>query len=93
MHAASFTFNADGTFAYVPEPGFEGVDTFTFQVTDDGTGFDLSSTPRGSGLNNMLDRLSALGGDVTVESAPGRGTTIRGRVPLAGAPAPAEVVR
>ncbi len=67
--------------------------SLTFQVTDDGMGFDPSSTPRGSGLNNMLDRLSALGGDVTVESAPGRGTTIRGRVPLAGAPAPTEVVR
>jgi len=67
--------------------------SLTFQVTDDGTGFDPSSTPRGSGLNNMLDRLSALGGDVTVESAPGRGTTILGRVPLSGAPAPAEVVR
>ncbi len=58
-------------------------DDLTFEVTDNGTGFDPASTPRGSGLNNMNDRLSVLGGDVTIESAPGRGTTVRGRVPLA----------
>ncbi len=63
----------------------------TFEVVDDGAGFDPAATPRGSGLNNMLDRLSVLGGDVTVDSAPGRGTTIRGRVPLASAVAQAEV--
>ncbi len=67
--------------------------SLTFEVTDDGTGFDPATTPQGSGLNNMRDRLSVLGGYVTVESTPGRGTTIRGRVPLAGAPTPADVGR
>ncbi|MEA2551186.1 MAG: hypothetical protein QOE25_955 [Actinomycetota bacterium] len=61
----------------------------TFEVTDNGRGFDPSAAPRGSGLNNMHDRLSVLGGDVTVTSSEGRGTTVRGRVPLEAAQIPA----
>ena len=53
----------------------------TFEVRDDGVGFDGSAIA-GSGLQNMRDRLSALGGDVEIRSAPGEGTTVRGRVPL-----------
>jgi signal transduction histidine kinase len=53
-----------------------------FTVTDDGRGFDTASTPRGSGLQNMADRLEAIGGAVEVASAPGRGTTITGRIPV-----------
>jgi signal transduction histidine kinase len=52
-----------------------------FEVRDDGVGFDGSAVA-GSGLQNMRDRLSALGGEVEIRSAPGRGTTVRGRVPL-----------
>jgi signal transduction histidine kinase len=52
-----------------------------FEVRDDGVGFDGSSTS-GSGLQNMRDRLSALGGEVEIRSSPGVGTTVRGRVPL-----------
>jgi signal transduction histidine kinase len=52
----------------------------TFEVTDDGAGFDPDQTPRGSGLTNMADRLAALGGEVEVQSTPGRGTTVKGRL-------------
>ena len=52
-----------------------------FEVRDDGIGFDGSAIA-GSGLQNMRDRLSALGGEVEIRSAPGEGTTVRGRVPL-----------
>jgi len=38
----------------------------------------------GSGLQNMADRLAALGGSVDVRSKPGSGTTVVGRVPIAG---------
>jgi signal transduction histidine kinase len=55
-----------------------------FGVSDDGAGFDVSTTPRGSGLQNMADRLSAIGGELTVSSTPGTGTEISGRLPLAG---------
>jgi signal transduction histidine kinase len=52
-----------------------------FEVQDDGRGFDPASTPRGSGLQNMADRLEALGGSIKVASTPGAGTTITGRIP------------
>jgi signal transduction histidine kinase len=56
----------------------------SFEVRDDGVGFDPDSMIGGSGLTNMRDRLAALGGDVSVHSAPGRGTAVAGRVPLPG---------
>jgi signal transduction histidine kinase len=56
-----------------------------FSITDDGPGFDPAIAPAGSGLRNMSDRLAALGGSCQVDSAPGRGTMIAGRVRL-GAP-------
>jgi signal transduction histidine kinase len=62
----------------------------TFSVADDGHGYDSSTTAIGSGTQNMTDRLSALGGSLNVRSAPGSGTTVTGRIPIAaGQPAPA----
>ena len=52
-----------------------------FAVSDDGTGFDPATTTRGSGLQNMADRVEALGGTLSVTSAPGSGTTVAGSVP------------
>jgi signal transduction histidine kinase len=52
-----------------------------FEVTDDGRGFDQSDTKLGTGLQGIVDRVSALGGDVEITSHPGRGTTVAGRVP------------
>jgi signal transduction histidine kinase len=53
----------------------------TFEVTDDGAGFDPQSRGYGTGLQGMADRLHAHGGTLTVRSAPGAGTTITGRLP------------
>jgi signal transduction histidine kinase len=53
-----------------------------FTVTDDGRGFDLATTPKGSGLQNMRDRVEALGGSVEIASSLGRGTTVVGRIPV-----------
>jgi signal transduction histidine kinase len=53
-----------------------------FAVTDDGSGFDPATTSYGSGLRGMADRLGALEGALEVRSTPGRGTTVRGRVPI-----------
>ena len=55
----------------------------TFEVEDDGVGFDASSTGYGTGLQGMADRLDALGGRIDVRSARGSGTTITGVVPVA----------
>ena len=54
-----------------------------FEVADDGAGFDRRGLGLGSGFVNMEDRLGAIGGTLEVESAPGIGTTIRGRIPVA----------
>ncbi|MEW2354129.1 histidine kinase [Spirillospora sp. NPDC029432] len=56
-------------------------------VVDDGTGFDPSRTQgtgdgTGYGLRAMRDRAEALGGTLTVESAPGDGTAIAATLPL-----------
>jgi signal transduction histidine kinase len=53
------------------------------EVSDDGCGFDVDTVSRGAGLTNMEDRIEALGGTLAVESAPGHGTTLRARVPVA----------
>jgi signal transduction histidine kinase len=55
----------------------------TFAVSDDGAGYDSARTPMGSGLRNMADRLTALGGRLEVRSAPGAGTTVTGQLPVA----------
>ena len=56
-----------------------------FSVDDDGRGFDPGSTKRGSGLQNMEDRLAALGGSLTIVSTPGGGTSVKGQVPVGAA--------
>ncbi len=71
----------DGASAIVRVHEREG--TLFFEVTDDGAGFDLQSAKGlGAGFVNMRDRVGAIGGSVTVESSPGKGTKISGRLPL-----------
>jgi signal transduction histidine kinase len=53
-----------------------------FTVADDGAGFDEAVAEAGHGFVNMRDRLGAVGGTLTVRTAPGSGTTITGRIPL-----------
>jgi signal transduction histidine kinase len=55
--------------------------TLRFTVSDDGVGYDTRTTPPGSGMRNMADRLAALGGGLEIRGAPGLGTTITGHVP------------
>jgi signal transduction histidine kinase len=56
-------------------------ESFRFSVTDNGVGFLADRVPRGSGLGNLAERLTALGGEVELTSAPGHGTTVRGSLP------------
>ena len=55
----------------------------TFEVTDDGLGFDTNTTGHGTGVQGMTDRLDAIDGTLYVRSAPGEGTTVIGRIPVA----------
>lgn len=54
------------------------------RVSDDGSGFDPSGVRRAGrhlGLVSMRDRAGGVGGRLTVESEPGKGTTIEMEVP------------
>lgn len=61
--------------------------TLGFSVSDDGVGFDLAhpgGTRRltGKGLTGMADRIRAAGGTLAIDSRPGHGTVVSGRIPL-----------
>ena len=56
----------------------------TLVVADDGRGFDPAARglrSRRLGLTSMHERAASLGGALVIESAPGRGTTVRLRFP------------
>jgi two-component system sensor histidine kinase UhpB len=55
----------------------EGVE---LDVADDGRGFAFEESERGLGIAGMRERALLLGGDLTIESGPGSGTTVRLRV-------------
>jgi signal transduction histidine kinase len=52
----------------------------SFEVEDDGAGFDATTAKKGSGLTNMADRLDALGGALQIKSAVGKGTRLSGSI-------------
>jgi signal transduction histidine kinase len=60
----------------------ENDDALSFEVTDDGPGFDPSQAHSGTGLQNMRDRVGALEGQVSITTAIGSGTTVSGWIPL-----------
>ena len=67
---------------------WEEADALLFEVADDGVGFDTGSqAASGHGFVNMGDRVGAIGGVFSLTAAPGTGTRIGGRIPLAGATA------
>jgi signal transduction histidine kinase len=54
------------------------------EIQDDGQGFDVSAEQGGMGLDNVRQRVQALGGKLEITSAPGAGTILRAPVPLLG---------
>jgi len=60
-----------------------------FTVADDGQGIDPVSAHRGSGIQNMMDRMAALGGSLELSARPGGGTIVTGQLPVAAGPAAA----
>jgi len=58
----------------------------TLEVRDNGQGFDPGgSFPGHLGLRSMRERAEQLGGELSFASAPGQGTTVCARIPLAKA--------
>jgi len=56
----------------------------TLSVRDNGVGFEVNKSRRSAGLGlvSMRERMCLIGGQLTIRSAPGKGTTIQGTVPL-----------
>ncbi len=53
----------------------------SIRVEDDGVGTDLQRAPAGLGLVGMRERISALGGSLSIESAPQAGFRLLARLP------------
>jgi PAS domain S-box-containing protein len=65
------------------------------EISDNGRSFEVERVLHAKrnqrlGLLGMRERVEMVGGDFRVESAPGRGTTIRAQIPFGGSPARAE---
>ena len=58
------------------------LDHLILTISDDGQGFDAKSQPVGFGLRSMKQRAESLGGQLTVDAAPGRGATLTCNVPI-----------
>lgn len=61
-------------------------DELSLEVSDDGAGFELDHRGmpmRGTGIFGMKERVQKLGGALSVESSPGRGTRLRLLLPAA----------
>ena len=56
-------------------------DTVIAEIRDDGCGFEFDGHV---GLNSMRERAAMAGGHLTVDTSPGKGTTIRAAVPIVG---------
>jgi signal transduction histidine kinase len=48
----------------------------TLTVSDDGQGFVVDGKHKGLGLRSIEERVGSLGGTLTIESAPGKGTRL-----------------
>ena len=59
-------------------------DQIHLTVQDSGTGFDVDKAAKGSGLGitSMRERLKLVGGELSIESGPQKGTTVRAMVPV-----------
>ncbi|HXW58116.1 MAG TPA: GAF domain-containing sensor histidine kinase [Solirubrobacteraceae bacterium] len=58
------------------------------RVRDDGEGFDTHAKRDGFGLLGISERVALLGGELSIESSPGKGTVISARIPVKRAVSP-----
>ena len=68
----------------------QGPEKITIEVTDDGHGFN-PERQRGMGILGMEERVRRLGGNLTIESALGKGASVKAELPLHHADSPQPV--
>jgi signal transduction histidine kinase len=66
----------------------EDAETVEVVIRDDGAGFSPEQSSTGFGILGMRERVALLDGLLTIESAPGEGTTVRGSLPTQRAKQP-----
>ncbi len=49
---------------------------FALRIEDDGVGFDAAASSSGRGLINLRERAAQIGGQLTIQTAPGKGTLV-----------------
>jgi signal transduction histidine kinase len=59
----------------------QNTDKITVEITDDGGGFDPQRM-RGMGILGMEERVRRLGGSLTIQSSPGKGTIVKAEIPI-----------
>lgn len=65
------------TIALREEPG-----VVVLEISDNGPGFNPAQGRIGAGLQNMADRVNAVGGSWNISTSPGEGVTILARIPV-----------
>ena len=50
--------------------------SFVLSIKDDGIGFDIGKVKKGIGLHGMAERANMIGGKISIQSKPGKGTQI-----------------
>ena len=51
-------------------------------VEDNGDGFNMNWVKKGLGLDSMQSRVNVLQGDLNIDTAPGRGTSVIVHIPI-----------
>jgi two-component system sensor histidine kinase UhpB len=74
----------------------ELAETLAVEITDNGRGFDVETTRRRAesafhlGIDSLVERVSAAGGSVLIDSAPSAGTRVQITVPISAAGSPTQ---
>jgi signal transduction histidine kinase len=57
--------------------GYQTSEGIILELIDDGQGFDVNAPASGFGLRGMQERVQILGGELKIDSYPGKGTQIQ----------------
>jgi signal transduction histidine kinase len=74
--------HAPGAAVTIPLRSADNGRRVVLEVHDDGPGFNQRLASPGTGLQNMKDRMAAVGGELAIDSRPGAGTWIRAETPV-----------
>jgi PAS domain S-box-containing protein len=50
-------------------------------ISDDGKGFNIKEKRKGVGISNIINRVQSFNGEITIDSSPGNGCTLKIKIP------------